>query len=143
MYAEKTVVSIDRSQAELRKIIAKYGGTSFAYAENKHNHMVMFEAYKRRVVFQLPMPNPPSERANKTSLKTYEQLCRTKWRGLVLAVKAKLECVQSGITSFDQEFLAHIVLPNGRSVGDELLPQVQSAYETGKMPPLMLGMGVD
>lgn len=140
MYAEKTSVPIDRSQAEIKKILLKYGGTSFAFAESRTDSMLMFEIQGRRIVFRLPMPNPPSNNATQASVKTYEQLCRSKWRALVLAIKAKLECVSSGITTIEQEFMAHIMLPNGKTVSDVVLPEIQSAYNTGKMPPL-LGMG--
>ena len=42
--------------------------------------------------------------------------CRQRWRALNLAIKAKLEAVESGIVTFDQEFLAHIVGPSGQTV---------------------------
>jgi hypothetical protein len=39
-----------------------------------------------------------------------------------------------------EEFLAHIVLPIGKgTVGDWLMPQIDKAYESGKMPPLLPG----
>jgi hypothetical protein len=37
---------------------------------------------------------------------------RQRWRALLLVIKAKLECVENGIATFEEEFLAHIVLPN-------------------------------
>ena len=66
--------------------------------------------------------------------------CRQTWRALALVVKAKLEAVDAGITVFEEEFLAHIVLPDGRTVGQFTLPQVESAYLTGKMPKLLPGL---
>jgi hypothetical protein len=32
------------------------------------------------------------------------------------------------------------LLPNGRTVGEEISPQIAESYQTGKMPPL-LGTG--
>ena len=55
-------------------------------------------------------------------------------------IKAKLEAVASDISTFESEFLAHIVLPNNKTVADTLLPQIADAYKNGKMPPL-LGTG--
>jgi len=58
-----------------------------------------------------------------------------RWRCLVLAIKAKLEAVESEIFSFEEEFLAHIVNEAGVTVyqaiknaadGSRLLPPVQS-----------------
>ncbi len=140
-YAENTKVPIDRSQAEIKKILQKYKATGFAFMENTTMSVVLFEANFKRVKFVLPMPPLPSKNATGASIKTFEQLCRARWRCLVLAIKAKLESVESGITTFEQEFMAHIVLPDGRTVGDVMIPQIESSYQSGKMPPL-LGPGV-
>jgi len=59
---------------------------------------------------------------------------RRRWRALVLVVKGKLEAVESEIVTFEEEFLAHLVLPNGQTVGSEVRPMVAQAYETGIMP---------
>lgn len=136
-YAEKTSVPIDRSQSEVRKILSKYGASGFAYAEALDVSMVMFEMKGRRIKFILPMPKRPSPNATQSSIKTYEQLCRSRWRSLVLAIKAKLECVDSGIATLEQEFMAHIVLPNGATLGQVILPQIDQSYKDGKMPPLL------
>lgn len=138
-YASKTTVSVDRSQAEIKKTLSKYGATAFAFAEGKGNAMLMFEMKGRRIMFKLPLPQPPAPNATQASVKTYEQLCRSKWRSLTLGIKAKLECVDSNITTMEQEFLAHIVMPNGSTFGEIAIPQIARTYETNEMPPL-LGM---
>ena len=43
----------------------------------------------------------------------------------------------SGITTLEEEFLAHMVLPDGQTVGQWLLPQVADAYDTHQMPPML------
>ena len=67
----------------------------------------------------------------------YEQAVRQRWRALALVIKAKLEAVETGITSFEEEFLAHIVLPSGQTVGAWMVPQVEKAYVNGAMPPML------
>lgn len=136
-YAEKTSVSINQSQAEIKKILTKYKADGFAYGENLGVSIVMFEMAGRRIKFLLPMPPRPKEFATQASIKTYDQICRTRWRCLVLAIKAKLECVESGITTLEQEFMAHIMLPNGATVGQVMVGQIESAYKSNKMPPLL------
>lgn len=136
-YAKNTKVPIDKSQGEIRKLLTKYGATGFAFAENTSMAQVIFEIKGLRIKFNLPMPPRYSENATQSSIKTYEQLCRAKWRSLVLCIKAKLECVEAGITTLEQEFLAHIVLPNGETMGDFSIPQIQISYEKNKMPPLL------
>lgn len=142
MYAESTSVPVDRSQTEIKKILSKYGATSFAFAEGQGNAMLMFEMKGRRIVFKLPLPiyhKTKNQKGYVMGQKETDQLTRTKWRCLVLAIKAKLECVESGITTIEQEFLAHIVLPNGQTVGEAMIPQIAMSYERKEMPPL-LGM---
>jgi hypothetical protein len=70
-------------------------------------------------------------------LAEYEKATRQRWRALALVIKAKLEAVESGITIFEDEFLAHIVLPDGSTAGDWMRPQIAKAYDKNKMPPPM------
>ncbi|MBL4836178.1 MAG: hypothetical protein JKY34_01260 [Kordiimonadaceae bacterium] len=99
----------------------------------------------RQVKFILPMPNPADftrtlkgkERTNESALKAHEQAIRQKWRAMALVIKAKLEAVESGITEFDDEFMAHIVLPDGSTAGQFMRPQIKLAYEKGDMPALL------
>ena len=50
---------------------------------------------------------------------------RQRWRALALCIKAKLEAVECGITSFEEEFLAHVVMPNGQTFGKLALAQIE------------------
>lgn len=71
----------------------------------------------------------------------YEQAVRQRWRALDLVVKAKLEAVEAGISIFEREFFSDIVLPDGRTVGEYVLPQVEESYRSGLMPPLLPAIG--
>ncbi len=66
----------------------------------------------------------------------WDQACRQRWRALALLVKAKLEAVESGIVSFEEEFLAHVVLPDGSTVYQAAKGGIAIAYQTGIMQPL-------
>lgn len=136
-YAQKTHVPTERSQAEIRKILGRYGATGFVYGESDTVSMVMFEMAGRRIKILLPMPQKPSPGATIASITTYNQLCRSRWRCLVLVIKAKLESVESKITTLEQEFMAHIVLPNNQTIGEVMLPQIEASYRNNKMPPLL------
>lgn len=150
-YAENTTVPVERSRMELERTIERYGATSFAYATETGRAMVAFEANDRRIRFLLPLPERTERRFTHHSrgartpaaaLEAWEQACRQRWRALNLAVKAKLEAVDAGITTFEEEFLAHIVLPDGTTVGDRMVPAVGEAYLTGgALPALMPGSG--
>jgi exopolysaccharide biosynthesis predicted pyruvyltransferase EpsI len=54
-----------------------------------------------------------------------------------MRIKAKLEAVEDESASFDEEFLAYLVLPNGQTVGDTALPGIENAYLTHEMPKLL------
>jgi len=107
---------------------------------------VQFQAHKRIVKFELDLPDPkdPKFRKIKNSYyertqsgidKMVEQENRTRWRALLLVIKAKLEAVESNIATFEDEFLAHVLLPNQQTVAEYIGPTVAQIYETGRMPP--------
>lgn len=148
IYAQDTSVSVERSRSEIEKTLARYGASAFAYGYKQNMATVQFEAENRRIRFELSMPDPTADEFTKggrwgttvhpdNAARKWEQSCRQKWRALSLAIKAKLEAVESGISAFEDEFMAHIVLPNGRTVGEVMTQQIQQAYDNKKMPPLL------
>lgn len=151
-YAADTEVASDRSRAEIERTLRRYGASAFAYGWDRTMASVMFEMAGRQVRLQIPMPDPASDeftltptgrrtRSPGAAEQAYEQAVRQRWRALALVIKAKLEAVASGITTVEQEFLAHIQLPDGSTVGDWAAPQLAIAYERGTMPALMPGGG--
>lgn len=147
-YAATTDVSSDKSRAEIERTLSRYGADQFFYGWQDTSATIGFRMHNRRVQFIVPLPDrnadefrlTPSRKWERGMIeqdRAYEQAVRQKWRALSLVVKAKLEAVESGITTFEEEFLAHMVLPNGQSVGDFMIPQVEAAYLTGKMPPML------
>lgn len=149
-YAQNTSVTSEKSRAEIERTVARYGADSFAYMSDRDRAAVGFALNDRRVRFVLPLPDPYSkafthtpergiERSEDQRASEYDKAVRQKWRALALCIKAKLEAVESDITTFDEEFLAHIVLPGGATIAERLLPQLDHAYETGELPPLLPG----
>jgi hypothetical protein len=145
-YAQGTSVAVDRSRGELERILARYGATGFAYGWDGDTHVLTFRAHGRIIRFALTVPpmadfvfTPTGQRRHSQEKvrSAHEQEVRRRW--LVLVVKAKLEAVTTGITSFEDEFLAHMVLPNGTTVGDFMGPQLVDVYEHGQMPALLPG----
>jgi hypothetical protein len=115
--------------------------------------VVAFRMQGKMLRFVIPLPDQDAENFYRTptgkrrtpnaAREAYEQAVRQRWRALALVIKAKLEAVESGIETFEQAFLANILLPDGQTVGQWLVPQVEQAYLTGEMPALlpMLGDG--
>ena len=154
IYAEKTSVPVVKSRAEIEATVTRYGATRFASMFEQGRAIIVFEASGRRVMFELPLPDRAEfkiykvntgyghtkerERSPQDIEAHWEQACRQRWRALALVIKAKLEAVDAGITTFEDEFLAHIVLPNGKTVGRWFKPQLAEAYEHKKMPPMLM-----
>ena len=145
-YAADTSVSVSSSKAEIERIIERYGASGFMSGWPTQQAMIAFAMNDRQIRFILPMPDKSERRfthstrglrAPETIQKEWEQACRQRWRALALVIKAKLEAVESGISVFDDEFMANIVLPNGRTVSEEVRPRISTAYESGTMPPLL------
>lgn len=151
-YAAETAVSTEASRAEIERTLRRYGASSFAYGWSADQALVGFEAGGRQVRFTLDMPrrddraftHTPSRGMRRTPAQAeaaWEQGCRQRWRALALVIKAKLEAVEAGITTFEDEFLAHLVLPNGATVSTWLGPQLEAAYDLGRMPAMLPALG--
>jgi hypothetical protein len=133
-YAEGTTVPAENSRAEIEKILVRFGADQFGYGTKDGAAVIVFRAQSRHVRFMLPLPtakdrfNTPDQR---------EKEVRRRWRSLVMCIKAKLESVATGIETFEESFMAHVVLPNGMTIAEHAKPLIEQAYTDGKMPPLL------
>jgi hypothetical protein len=128
-YAKRTRVPVEQSRNEIERTLTRFGATGFIYGWQEDRAVVGFQMADRHVKFILPMPKAGSDRDGAEA--------RRRWRALVLVIKAKLEAVADGIAVFDNEFMAHIVTPDGTTLGEKMLPQIEQMYRSGKMPPLL------
>jgi hypothetical protein len=127
-YANKTKVPVQRSRQELEELLRRRGADGFASSWDPEAHMIEFLRSGIRVRFRLPRSAFRAEA-------TREQDERRRWRALLLVVKAKLEAVDSGISVFEDEFLAHIVDPRtNRTVGEVLVPRIQAGAKALLLP---------
>lgn len=156
-YAEGTSVGVDRSKSEIENVLRRYGAEQFISAWKDGHAMIGFRMSGRMVRFVLPIPEVASfkeihgktwrgreytrRRSDSAALEAAEQELRRRFRALNLVIKAKLEAVETGITQFEEEFLAHIVLPGNMTVWEKARPEIAKAYEVGKAPEMLLGFG--
>lgn len=146
-FAAGTDVSVEKSRAEIEGLIVRYGATSTAFMNSPGRAMIAFEAKGRKILFELPLPRQDEKQFDKDGrghirnpdqrFAAWEQACRQKWRALALVIKAKLEAVSSGITTFEDEFLAHIIMPDGQTVGQHVKPTIAASYAAGHVVPLL------
>lgn len=150
-FASDTSVSVERSKAEIESLVMRYGATGFASGWSGDQAQIQFMSHDRMIRFNLPLPRRDEKRFTTTpagrkrldaddQYKAWEQGCRQLWRALTLAIKAKLEAVECGISSFDSEFLAQIVDPfTGKTVGEIMRPQIAESYKNGPRQLLLCG----
>ena len=151
-YAEKTSVSIAKTKADIEELVQRAGAGQFISGYKDNLAVIGFSLADRQIRFILPLPDKkdhtflytPGRRNKRTEQQAYaawEQACRSRWRALYLIIKAKLEAVESGISTVEREFFYDIVLPDGKTVGEWMAPQLEDAYATGNMPPLLPMLG--
>jgi hypothetical protein len=144
-FAEGTDVPVTKSRIELEELLRKWKADRIGSVTEPGAAIVGFSMGKWHVRFRMPLPTENDARNLKDRRYTWrsatdaekkawlEQKHRERWRALLLTVKAKLVSVENGVESFEEAFLAHLVLPGGVTVGQKALPAISEAYETGKM----------
>lgn len=128
-YASRTEVPVDKTRMEIERTLTRYGAKSFAYFGSDERAVIVFEASDRRIRFDLPLP--PLGKGGS------DQHRRARWRGLLLCIKAKLEAVEAGIETFEEAFLAHVMMPDGATVGEHAIHRIAAAYKGEAMPSLL------
>lgn len=149
-YASNTSVSTEASESEIKRTLIRYGADQFisGWDAEANQSVIGLRIRNRQVKIILPLPNrydreythTPGkglERNSQAAYSAWEQACRQRWRALALIVKAKLEAVETGISTVEREFFPDIVMSNGRTIYEWAQPQVEQMYLTGKMPPLL------
>jgi hypothetical protein len=139
-YANKTTVSIENSQMEAQKLLQKYGAAKFAIDWQKNQ--ILFELKGRSARIQIRLPEKKAFEYTPKHLKrqlaqvdaVYDQACRQRWRALVLVLKAKLEAIESGITTLDNEFMPYFILQNGMTLADYVIPQLSQPDLLPQLP---------
>ena len=159
-FAAETVVPIERSQAEVRAILNAHGCTKYAAIDDGPRSLIRAvltrEGGSIALQFVVTAPDPKDAIIQKIRVGSrgsrYRpsvqipgavlQETRRRWRCLVILLKSKFASVDSGIATFQEEFLANIMLPGGGTVGDWASREIGPAIAEGRMPTsLLLGAG--
>lgn len=138
-YAADTKVPIEKSKSEIEAILRRAGADQFVSGWDADRAMIQFRM--NRFIVRYVVPIPTREEAATTPKGrprsgaridgAHEQIQRQRWRALKLIIQAKLEAVESGVTTFEREFLSDIVLDTGENFADWAIPQLKRLYESG------------
>jgi hypothetical protein len=122
-FAARTKVPVEKTKVEMERLLKRYGAKGFASAWQGDAARIEFIACDRHIRFTVVVPEQ-------------EQAARQKWRALLLLVKAKLEAVDAKIATFEEAFVAYIVMPDGKTVWEATREPIKLAYE-GKTVALL------
>lgn len=143
MAYETTEVQVDKSQADVRRLLREHGATNFSFGEGTFDGVVWalveFVHHDQLVRIRVPLKMPDTQvvatKARRATSRTaaqirdemLEQEARRIWRVLLHGLKARLVSVQEGVETFEQAFLAHLVDPvTGRSLWESARGLIES-----------------
>lgn len=125
-YAFDTSVPVDRSKQQIEALLSKHGADGFhtgwqsPRGDDPGWDAIEFLWKQKTIRFRLARPTMRPGAA-------LDQKNRQRWRVLHLVIKAKLEAVEAGVVTFEEEFLPFIVTANGRTVFEVLQPRLMAA----------------
>lgn len=147
-FAVVTEVPPARSRAEIETLLRRAGCERFGLMQVPGRVTLACELGDRRFRFVVRVPGPddpevttlpdgtPRQQRHRQTVR--EQIERTRWRTLLLAIRAQLAMVEVGLCDFERAFLANLMLPAGRTVAEETEGPIRLAYQ-GQDVPLLQG----
>lgn len=122
-YAARTKIPAERTRLDIEALMKKRGADQFFSGDDGKTAILAFRLHGRHIRFTLPIGGARSA-----------QQVRSRWRALLLVIKAKLEAIDIGILTIEDAFLAETILPDKQTVADYMRPQITAAYKSGEMP---------
>jgi hypothetical protein len=123
-YAKTTKVPAERTRLEIEALMKKRGADQFFSGDDGNKAVLAFRLNRRHIRFALPLADARSP-----------QQIRSRWRALLLVIKAKLEAIDLGILTTEDAFIGETVLPDRQTVAEYMRPQIETAYQTGAITP--------
>lgn len=153
VYAARTDTSVEKTKADIERLLMRHNAAGILNAWSKEHGKatIQFKKDDRVVRFVLPLPAPNEtqffivprgrgRRSPKAAEEKWAQACRERWRALFLVIKGKLEAAATGIETFEESFLSHIVMPDtGRTVWESVREPIKLTY-SGQDVPLLPGV---
>lgn len=133
MAYEKTNVPVWQSQAEIQRMLKKYGGTGVAFVSQPPKEgieaMIPIEGITYKIRIQAEVS---------AKVRDPEQALRRIWRVIYFHLKSVFEAAASGVLEFREMMLPYIVTKDNKTVAEHLLPNLATAIE-GKSERLLPG----
>jgi len=156
IYAKETGVSVERSEAEIKRTLRRYGADDITTHSSARRRLafVAFAYESLPVKMTIPLPDPDSEefwhspagkkkRSPEQARSQWEKACRQQWRVLLLLIKAQLEAIANGVVTPQEAFMPWLLLKSGRTIYEEMGGGIQGAIESGQIKALPWGGATD
>jgi hypothetical protein len=147
-YAKGTKVPVAKSKADIEALLMKHGATQYnaGWDSKLGLSRVVFQLHDRMFRFDVRLPSTAEFRITKGRSKRNDADARAAadkehmrlWRARLLIIKAKLELISEGESTVESEFLSDMMLADGSTVRETILPKIDASYESGRMPKLEL-----
>ncbi len=137
-YAARTTVSPEKSQAEIDATLKRYGCDQRMWGRDDTLHMVAIAFRRKGQGYRMQMPLPVS--GYSMGAAKAEAETRRRFRVLLIWLKAQFEMVDTGLITFEDAFMPHAILPDGRTAAQAFAPQIAAMLESGRMPTLSLAL---
>lgn len=151
-YARNTGVPIGRTRTHIEELLTQYKADSIGVMTESAppRATVIFRIHGWGVRMRISMPTAdefskvkvgrhPRKLTTQECQQRAEQAARERWRALYLALKAKLVSVETGVETFEEAFLPHLVLKGGQTVLESIRPQLGPGASPGDLSQLSPG----
>lgn len=135
-YIRGASMSCAATQTEIRDLLLGAGAYAFQCSSDDGQARVAFRSGGHQFQMAVTVSTgraAATRRAQETETAhvASQNALRQGWRQLSALIRAKVEAVASGIVSFDEEFLAYMLLPGRGSVFRATAPAIAAAYAVG------------
>ena len=127
-YAADTRVTTDKSRMEIERTLVRYGCIECVSGWNPDGAFFQFMFKGRSVMMRVPYTIARGQPERQV-----DQAKRQRWRVLLLLVKANLEAVECGLVPFEVAFLPWMLLQDGQTVAERMVPQLPPVKDVPKL----------
>jgi len=136
---KNTKIRPEKSQADITRELNRYTIYEIQHTDQKDKFSVAFKVELEEVGTPLMIRiDVPYDKTKDTEDNIGWKKQRVLYRVLFYYIKALLNTWDSGLKTFTEIFMPHLVLPNGGTVEQMLLPKIGKAIAEGKMKDIKL-----
>ena len=118
-YAETTRVPFEKTVSDIITMLRKAGAAQVGQMEEDGRLTILFGLADRQIRFRVTWDDTVTSKKQRA-------------RALFLVIKAKLESVVSEVETFEQAFLANIVMHDGKTVHERVSSDMALEYRSGQ-----------